>query len=64
MMTPTQIKSAASAVLALRKNRLPSLPKLPELPKPRYPGRPRLSATGGHQALIQKAAENGQIAAG
>lgn len=61
MMTPTQIKSAASAVLALRKNRLPSLPKLP---KPRYPGRPRLSATGGHQALLHETAENGQIAAG
>ena len=46
MMTPAQIKSAASAVLALRKNRLP-LPAKPTLPaKPLYPGRPRLSATG------------------
>ena len=63
-MTPAQIKSAASAVLALRKNRLPH-PAKPSLPaKPRYPGRPRLSATGGHQALLHETAENGQIAAG
>ena len=60
-MTPSQIKSAASAILALRKTRLP---KLPELPKPRYPGRPRLSATGDHRALLHETAENGQIAAG